>query len=231
MALIRGCLELKNSIVKEHLRPRDEILFYSISEPFENLLFLFVEQKCTRVPICDKDFQNMIGILSVRQFFLHREKILQGTDLKKNLRKPFFVPESTNSYALLQQMRAKKEHLGIVVDEYGMISGLITQEDLIEAVVGEIQDNRDEKKKYTRADENVLIASGKLELDEMEEIFDVPIDRKSNVVTLGGWLMEQLETIPQAGVKLETKDFLFYILSADPNRVKRVYIRRKRKNI
>ena len=113
-----------------------------------------------------------------------------------------------------------------MVDEYGSISGLITQEDLIEKVVGEIADFRDAKSLYTRSGENVIIASGKLELSQFAEIFGIELFSKENVVTLGGWLIEQLGTIPQTGTKYATDQFLFYVLAADPNRIRRIYVRK-----
>jgi len=142
------------------------------------------------------------------------------------LKKPYYVPETTKCWALLQNLRERGESLALVVDEYGSISGLITQEDLIEAVVGEISDKRDTKSLYTRSGPDVIIASGKLELVDFEEIFHIPLKSKENVVTLGGWLIEQLGDIPVAGTKYATDQFLFYVLAADPNRIRRIYVRK-----
>jgi CBS domain containing-hemolysin-like protein len=123
-------------------------------------------------------------------------------------------------------MRERGESLAIVVDEYGSISGLISQEDLIEAMVGEISDRRDAKSRYTRSTDDVIIASGKLELSEFREIFGIPLKTHENILTLGGWLIEQLGDIPTPGTKYANDQFLFYILAADPNRIRRVYVRR-----
>ena len=91
---------------------------------------------------------------------------------------------------------------------------------------GEIDDLRDMKSRYTRSGENVIIASGKLELSHFKEIFGIELESKENVVTLGGWLIEQLGTIPQTGAKYATDQFLFYVLAADPNRIRRIYVRK-----
>ncbi len=224
--LIKGYLDLKESIVKEHVRPRDEILFYNIKDSLKELHRLLVEEECSRVPVCDQDLENIIGIISIRSFFFHSDQIQKPEDLKKIMEKPFFVPASMSAWGLLEKLREKKENLAIAVDEYGSISGLITQEDLIESVVGEISDRRDTKGHYTRSGEDVIIASGKLELSEFEDVFEHELLSENNVVTIGGWLTEQLDEIPQAGTKYVTDEFLFYVLAADPNRVRRVYIRR-----
>lgn len=224
--LIDGALDLRESTVKELMRPRGEVLFYNIHDPIATLLHLFVDQQCTRVPVCDGELEHLLGILSTRHFFLHQDKIQTGADLVPILKKPYYVPEATRGWWLLQNLREAGEQLAMVVDEYGSLSGLITQEDLIETVIGEISDRRDEKSLYTRSGSDVVIASGKLELGEFEDLFGVRLISKENAVTLGGWLIEQLGDIPSAGTKYATDEFLFYVLAADPNRVRRIYVRK-----
>ncbi len=224
--LIRGCLELQDTFVKEHVRPRGEIVFYSIHEPLENLKALFVDLEVSRIPVCGENLDDLLGILSARRFFLHQQKIASPEDLLSILKKPYYVPESMKSWHLLGNLREAGESLAIVVDEYGSISGLISQEDLIETVVGKISDKRDAEKLYTRSSEDVVIASGKLELSEFSEIFGKTLESKENSSTLGGWLIEQLGDIPAAGTKYATDHFLFYVLEAEPNRVQRIYVRK-----
>lgn len=223
--LVGGALDLQQTIIKEWMRPREEILFYDIQEPLSNLFHLFTDQQITRVPVCDGNLENLKGILFAGDFFLAQPNIGSSHDILDVLEKPYYVPETTKAFALLKTLRQRAMRLAIVVDEYGSISGLIAQEDLIEAVVGEISDRRDAKSLYTRSGEDIIIASGKMELFEFKEIFDVELESE-NAVTIGGWLTEQLGTIPQTGMQYATDDFLFYVLAADPNRVRRIYIRR-----
>lgn len=227
--LISGSLDLQDSSVKERMRPREEILYYDIQDPLSKLTHLLVDLETTRVPVCDGDLEKLLGIISTRRFFFHRDQIKRGEDLLSILKKPYFVPETTRAWTLLKNLRERGESLAIVVDEYGSISGLATQEDLIETVVGEITDRRDSKSLYTRSSDDVVIASGKLELSEFEDIFGMPLKSKENIVTLGGWLIEQLGDIPITGAKYATDDFLFYVLAAEPNRVRRIYVRRLKK--
>jgi putative hemolysin len=224
--LVSGALDLQQTKVLEQMKPREEVLFYDIQEPISTLITLLEEKQVTRLPVCDGDLENLIGILSLKQFFLSQSKIQTGKDLVPILKKPFYVPETTKAWALLKIMRERRESLAMVVDEYGSISGLITQEDLIEEVVGEIADVRDVKSSYTRSSEDVIIASGRLELGDFADIFGIKLQSKENVVTLGGWLTEQMGTIPKTGAKYTTDDFLFYVLAADPNRVRRIYVLR-----
>jgi putative hemolysin len=120
----------------------------------------------------------------------------------------------------------RNHEVAMVVDEYGSITGLICYEDLVEVVIGEIADRRDEKKLYTRSGKNVIITSGKLELSEFEEIFGVGLSSANNMMTVGGWLTEQLGDIPKSGSNFQIGDFFFHILAADPNRIVRLYIRK-----
>lgn len=224
--LIEGALDLQHFIVKEQMRPREEILYYDIRSPLLKLKHLLVDLETTRIPVCEGDLEKILGILSAKQFFFHRDQIKKGEDLLPILKKPYFVPEAMKAWVLLKNLRERKESLSIVLDEYGSISGLITQEDLIETVVGEITDRRDTKSLYTRSSDDIIIASGKLELSEFKEIFGIPLQSHENIVTLGGWLTEQLGDIPATGIKYATDQFLFYVLAADPNRIRRVYVRR-----
>jgi len=224
--LISGYLALTDCTVKERMHPRDEILYYNIHDPISKLIFLFVDKECSRVPICEEDLQSMRGILSAKTFFLHRNKITKGEDLLAFVEKPYYVPETILARTLLYQFFHNRKVMGIVVDEYGSIAGLITEEDLFEIVVGEITDSRDEKTLYTTAGKDVIITSGKFELSAFAELFHVTLPSENNIATIGGWLTEQLGDIPKSGTKYEWNGFLFQILAADPNRIRRLYIRR-----
>lgn len=223
--LATGYLQLQNSTVKSLMRPREEVIFFDINQPISDLVHLFVDKECSRIPVCQESLENVLGVISSRIFFLHGPKIATSHDLLTIVKKPFFVPESTLAHTLMKNFYDAKESLALVVDEYGSISGIISLEDLVEVVVGEISDRRDEQKRYTNAGPDVIIASGKLELSEFEEIFDIPLKSEHNMVTIGGWLTEQMGDIPKAGSKYVTEDFLFHILSSDQTRIRRVYIR------
>lgn len=223
--LVKGYLNLHDSIVKELMRPRDEILYYDINTPLDELISLFSDKQCARVPVCDNNIDDLLGIISLESFFVHKDALKESANLKKYLKKPFFVAETMQAFALLIELRDRKENIAIVVDEYGSVIGLITQEDLTKQVLGKISDIKDEKLKYTISKQNEIIASGKMEIDELEDKFNIKLDRKSNAVTIGGFLTDEIGDIPKAGEKLKKNNVLFYVLSSDPNRVKKVYIR------
>lgn len=224
--LIEGALRLEQTPVKEHMRPRGEVRFYRLTDPLDALVSLFVESQLSRVPVAEQELEGVAGILERRDFLFSREAIERPQDLLPLLKKPYFAPETMSGFALLEQMRQKREPLALIVDEYGSIAGLVSQEDLVEAVIGEISDPRDLKPLYTRSGSDVIIASGKLELKQFEELFSVRLPSETRPVTIGGWLIEQLGEIPAAGTKYATDQFLFYVLAAEPNRIRRIYARK-----
>lgn len=224
--LVWGYLNLQNATVKELMRPREDMLYYDLKEPLSKLIYLLVDQQCSRLPVCDNNVQNILGIIDARRFFLYRNAVDKPHDLISLLEKPFYVPETTLARMLLRRLDEKDQELAMVVNEYGFITGLITYEDLVEVVVGKIADFRDQKQLYTKAGPNEIIASGKLELLEFNQIFHVELESHENMVTIGGWLTEQFGEIPKTGTKWETHGFLFHILAANPTHIRRLYIRK-----
>lgn len=225
---IDGYLSLQEKTIKELLIPRQEVIIYNLNEPLEKLIYLFKEEACSKIPVCDGNLENIKGVISAREFFMFKDKIVTSHDLLQYIHKPLFVPETSKAKTLLNLFLKESKSIAAVISEYGSLSGIITKEDLIEEVVGEISDKRDIKTLYTKASKDVIIASGKLELKDFETIFGRELKSETSQVTLGGFLTEKLGDIPQVGQHLIFEGFIFKILARDPNRVKRVYIRRKR---
>ncbi len=226
--LIHGALKIDEAHVKGIMSARSEILMYDIKDPIDKLLYTFVDEECSQVPVVRETIDQVIGIITSANFFVHRSHIKTGDDLRQFLKEPLFVPETISARKLLINFHAAKETIALVVDEYGQISGLVTKEDIVELVIGQIEDKRDEEVLFTRQGEDVIICSGKLELAFLEELFDTTFDHAKNAVTIGGWLTEKEGDIPISGAKIITNDFLFHILSASKSRVDKIYIRRLR---
>lgn len=224
--LVRGYLNLEEDIVKELMCPRQEICFFSLDDSLDKLADLFVSAEYSRIPVCRGSLENLVGVLSSASFFLHKKRIHHTYDLIPFLDPLHFIPESTTGLSLLHRFYQCEETFMMVVDEYGSISGLITLEDLLETVIGQVDDRQSETVDYTRPSEDILIANATLELSEFERIFDIHLESPSNMATLGGWLTEQLGDIPKSGSRYLSNGFLFHVLSAEENRVCRIYVRR-----
>lgn len=224
--LIEGYLNFQEAQVKEIMWPREDILYYDLSEPLSKLVYLIVDQETTRVPVCDGSIDQVIGIMSANRFFFYQNDINSPLDLLKHLTKPFYIPETTPARTLLRRLEQTHVEIALVVDEYGNITGLLTQEDLIEVVIGEVKDLRDQTDLFTIAGPGEVISSGKWELSEFNEHFDTELESPNNMLTIGGWLIEQMGDIPKSGTKYQSNGFLFQVLNADPNRIRRLYIRK-----
>ncbi len=225
-SLVWGYLKFQHTTVKEIMAPKEDVLFFDLNEPIKKLIHLFVDEECSRIPICDGELDKVVGIMHSKQFFLYHDQLKENRDLKPFTSKPFFVPETTLAKTLHKLLDEANEVLALVVDEYGSIEGLVSREDIAELVVGDITDRRDQKPLYTVAGKHEIIASGKLELIEFNKIFDSALHSQSNMVTIGGWLTEEMGEIPKTGTQYTTDQFLFQVLAADPNRIRRLYIRK-----
>lgn len=224
--LISGYLDLQDKEVKELMWPRGDMIVYDIHQPLSKLTHLFVDQQCSRIPVIDKEIDNTLGVIDAVTFFKKQPSLKEVKALIPLLKKPFFVPETTQARQLLKKMNQSVMEFALVVDEYGSITGLLTREDLLEVVVGQIQDLRDQEVLYTKAGENAILASGKMELSEFNDLFHVNLESKNNLVSLGGWLTEKLGGIPKNGMKFELEGFLFQILLALPTHIEKLYVRK-----
>ena len=226
-ALSLGYLNLQTRLVKEVMRPKEDILYYNLEEPLTKLEYLFMEKECSRVPICKGSLDNVLGIITIKSYFINQQHIHEPTDLPPFLESSFFVPETISARVLLKKFQKYSKSFAIVVDEYGAVSGVITDEDIAEVVVGEIADARDEKQQFIRQSKTEIIATGRYEIYELESLFGHELENPSNMVTVAGWLIEKIGEIPSMGQKLDTTHYFFQVLAADSKRVKRIYIRKK----
>lgn len=224
--LLWGYLNLQDNLVKELMIPREDVLFYNIQEPLSKLIHIFTEDKKSNIPIVKGDFQNILGMMTARTYFLHHQEIKNPEDLLHFTDRPFYIPENASARILLQNMQEKGKTLAIAVDEYGSVTGLISLDDILDSVLGEATEERVQSPHYTRAGENEIIASGKMELSEFNDLFKVNLESPNNMVTIGGWLMEHIDEIPKSGTQYQSNGFLFQILSADATRIRRLYVRR-----
>lgn len=224
--LVWGYLTLQDTTVKALMRHREEIIFFDINDSLAKLTSLFVDQECSRIPVCDKNLDTVLGIISAKEFFLHKKHIEISKQLVRYLFTPLYIPENTPGRLLVRRFDEYHQEIALVVDEYGSISGLITREDIIEQVVGDITDLRDPESSYIKAGKQEIIANARMELSDFNDLFNSHLVSENNMVTIGGWLTEQVGDIPKMGSKYELHGFLFQVLSADATHIGKLYIRK-----
>lgn len=222
--LLEGFLHLQDRPIRELMWPKEDIIFYDSNSPLSNLVDIFINQECTRVPVCKGSLEHVLGIATAMDFFKNQHAITSSEKLIPFLQKPFYVPETTPGRLLLKQMDEASHILALVVDEYGSIIGLLSREDLIEVVIGHIEDEKETQGLFIHAGKHEVIASGKWELSEFNDFFHTDF-KSDNYVTIGGWLTENLGDIPKSGTRVIIEGIEFQVLSASPTRIMRLFIK------
>lgn len=189
---------------------------------FDAVMKLFIESGLSRLPVYEKTLDNIIGIIYIKDLI----KLLpqEEKNIIKVLRNPYFVPESKNIRDLFKEMREKHIHLAIVFDEYGGVTGIITIEDIMEEIFGEIYDEGEpEKKEMFEIKNGVIIADGEWKIEELIQQTGVEI-KKENFETVGGFLVHLLGRIPTTGEKIKYKNLLFTVENSDERKIKKVRV-------
>ena len=224
--ILEGIVNFGNTETVQIMKPRIDIFSLSDEESYENVLNKILENGYSRNPVYKENIDNIIGVLYAKDLLAHLNK---KTFKWQNLvREPFFVPENKKLDDLLGDFREKKNHLAIVVDEYGGTSGLVTLEDVIEEIVGDINDEFDDDDlSYSKIDINNYIFDGKTTIkdfcrvldDEDEDIFE---EEKGESETLAGFILEISGKFPKKGEKINFKNYTFTIEALDKKRIKQV---------
>jgi len=226
--ILKDIIQLGNKDVKEIMQPRIDIMALNEKISFSELLEKAVESAFSRVPVYNSTPDNMVGILYTKDLLSHSDKD-NSFDWKTLLHPPFFVPESKKISDLLEDFRKRKMHLAIVVDEFGSTSGLVTLEDIVEEILGEINDEFDEEKiVFSKLDEHNYVFEGKVTLGDFcrtagidEALFQ---SHKGGADTLAGLIMEVAGRIPEKNEKISFENLLFTIEAADKRRIQRVKV-------
>ena len=202
--LIENIFEFNNTTAEDVMIHRTDMELLGVEEPADEVLKAIRNTGLSRFPVYEEDADDIIGILSTRDYLLNAQ-LPQPLPLRKLIRPAYFVPESVRTDQLFRDMQSKKVHMAIVVDEYGGTSGLVTMEDLLEEIVGNIYDEFDpqEKRKIHPLGENLWRVAGSAELEALAETLDIRLDEDEECDTLGGLVFAQLSVIPEDGSKFE----------------------------
>lgn len=225
--ILDGIISFGNTEANQIMTPRIDIFAIEISENFEEILPKIIDKGFSRIPVYKENIDEIVGILFIKDIISE----FSNTNFNWNsvIRKPFFVPENKKLESLLKDFQNLKNHLAIVVDEYGGTSGLLTLEDVIEEIVGDISDEFDDDElNFTKIDDRNYIFEGKINLIDFYKIIEVDessFENKSGEAeTLAGLILEVLESFPTKGQKIEFENCLFSIEAVDKKRIKLVKV-------
>ncbi|MDR0503204.1 MAG: hemolysin family protein [Treponema sp.] len=221
--MIRGVVELSDTTVKEVMVPRTDTVFLSADSSKEELLNCICESEHSRFPVYQDTVDNVIGILHVKDALtaLVKNKPFNIQDL---VRKPYFIPVSKHIDDLLGELKRKKVHIAVVVDEYGGVSGIVSMEDIIEEIVGDIQDEFDhETEDLVELEKGIWMCDARVNMDFLAEEtnMELPVD---DFDTLGGFVFDLFGKIPVKNEKIKYKEYDFIIHEMDGHKINTIKI-------
>ena len=208
MELVHGALKFDDTVIRSVMTPRTKMFTLNSKMLLFEALPQINKSGHSRIPIFGETSDDIVGFIHARDVLKELEKDNKMTNLEHIARKPVFASQEKMVSSLLKEMKGRKTHMAIVVDEHGGVEGLVTLEDLLEEIVGEIEDESDLTKPrgYEKIDQDTIITNGEIEIDKINEIFKTQVPEGDDYATLSGLLHERLQDIPQAGDKIEVED-------------------------
>lgn len=225
--LLRGVVEFGDQLVREIMTPRSRMVAVDIETTVGRLKDVFVREKYSRIPVYRERLDNIQGMVMAKDLLEFSDPEQAGRKIDFLVRPVMFVPETMAVNRLLKEFKKVKQKLAIVVDEYGGVSGLVTMEDLLEEIVGEIQDEYDTEEPQIVAEKpDTYLVQGETEVEDLEELLDRELSDE-NLLTINGLLQQHLGRLPRRGEKLELAGLSFEILEVDDKSIRKVRVTRK----
>lgn len=224
--MISRILDLPDKVAREIMNARTDMVCLEVSTPKEEVLRTAIESRHSRIPVYEETVDQIIGVLHVKDMLDYWEEGRE-IDLRELIaeRTPFFTPESKKISDLFQDLRANKQQMALVVDEYGGIAGLVTLEDIVEEIVGEIQDeyDADEQEECILLSANTYSVDARMNIDDLNEQLNIQLEAE-NVDTIGGFVVDFLGRVPEMGYQFSYQGLDFTILESDERRIHRLRI-------
>lgn len=219
--LIHSVFDFADISVKEVMVPTPQMVTIGINMPIDEVKQIILEEKFTRYPVTGKDLNDIRGTLNTKDFF----NILLKTEnvvIRKITKPPLFVPETMKISSLLRDMQKKRVHMAIVIDEYGAVSGLVTLEDLVEEIIGEIRDEFDTESPVIHLKDGSMIIDASINIRDLYDDHNIAIPESPDYETLGGFIVTSLQRIPQQGDEIQIDDQRLKIIEMVGKRIARV---------
>ena len=222
---IHNIFEFDDTNASEIMTPRGDMFVIEADKKLK--IEDIVKPGFTRIPVIEEDIDHVIGILNIKDLFMRQPACDETIDVRKRMRRPYFIPEYVKLDSLLHQFKKRKDHLAIVVDEHGGVSGLITLEDALEEIVGEISDETDKYEPHiTRIKKDEWIVLGKSDIDEVNEKILMNIPDLKEYDTFSGYVLDQIERIPLEKEEIQMGDFTVTVKEMDGNRIKKYIVKK-----
>lgn len=225
--MIFSVFKFGDTLAREVMVPRIDMVAMNIHTSLKEALDIIIKAGHSRIPVYEDSIDEIKGLLYAKDLLAVWQKGEETTHLAALLRAPYFVPESKKAADLLEEFQTRKVHLAIVVDEYGGTAGLVTLEDLLEEIVGEIRDEYDllEEEDYQRISDTEYICDAGLDLDDLNELLEISLSTDESD-TLGGYIFNVLGEVPEVGAKIEKEGVIMEVLTLNGRRIQKVRVTR-----
>lgn len=228
--MIHSIFEFGDTIAREVMVPRMDVVTVESDTSFKDVLDVVIKEGHSRIPVYEGTVDNIIGIVYARDLLTNLVKGKTDVSLRELIKEAYYVPESKRVSELLRELQRKRQHMAIVVDEYGGTAGLITMEDLLEEIVGEIFDEYElEETMIEHVDENTIRVSGRVSLDEVNELLGVNLP-STEIETVGGFVYNLFGKIPVAGEEIAFENLVFKVEKVERRRIYKILITKKEAN-
>lgn len=227
--MIKGIVELAETSVKDVYVPRIDVMFISDDTTLPEAIKIMEDSGHSRFPVYKDTLDEVIGILYLKDLLIYIYNLSDQNDFNISdvIRKPYFVPDSKKLDSLLKEFKRLHVHIAIAVDEYGGVSGIVSMEDIIEEIVGDIQDEFDnETEDIVKIDDNSWLCDARASVDEIKEILDIEFD-STDIETIGGYVFNLIGEIPVKFEKVDTDNLTIVIIEVDGYKIKRVKLVKK----
>ena len=225
--MINAIFAFDDKLAHEIMTPRTDVFMIDIQDPIDEFIEDLMRLQYSRIPVCDGDSDNIIGILHVKDYMIKAyQDGFENVDIRSILRKAYFVPETKKIDTLFFELQKTKQHIAILIDEYCGFAGIVTMEDIIEEVMGDIDDEYDEEEtEIVKVDENTYMIDGNTDLDDINDELGLELVSE-NSETLGGFIIELLGDLPDEEEKedkvIEYENLVFKIESVKDRRIEKV---------
>ena len=222
--IINNVFEFGDMQAKEAMVQRLDIVAIDMEDSYEEIIDLFKTEKLSRMPVYEETIDDIIGILNIKDIIFLSDEEIENFDIKKYMREAFFTYEFKKITQLLEEMKKDKSQMAIVVDEYGGTAGLITIEDLVEVIVGDIEDEYDEEEDEIQViSPNEFLVDGSTKISDVNEILNIELESEE-FDSIGGYIIGYIRHIPEENEIIEMDNIKFNIESVDKNRIKKIRI-------
>ena len=227
--MIENVLELSDTAADEIMTPRTDIIAVEVNCDLQTVLDTINNAGHTRVPVYEKNIDNIVGLVYAKDLLGEIGKDPADFKLRSRMRNAYFVPETKPLRSLLHEFQNQKLHIAVVLDEYGGTAGIVTLEDILEELVGEIADEYEETppEPIEQIDENTVEVDARTYIDDLNDHFELDLPEDEDYDTIGGFVFSHLGYIPKTGVKFDYENLKFTITSAEARRIKRIGIQKR----